>query len=110
MALGTGVQVLVQDEPDDTRPEIEIAVRPEALSLVQRGAPTPKATAALPARVTHRTFLGDHTEYLLDAEGIGTLQVNAPRSAERAAGGFDVGADVHVLWPEQTGLVLAADS
>ncbi|TDK52404.1 ABC transporter ATP-binding protein [Antarcticimicrobium luteum] len=109
-ALGNGVHVLVQDEPDDTRTHVDIAIRPEALSLVRRSDPTPAATAALPAMVTHRTFLGDHTEYLLTAEGIGTLQVNAPRAAERVAGGHDVGAYVHVLWPEQTGLVLAADS
>ncbi|WP_353474890.1 ABC transporter ATP-binding protein [Salipiger sp. H15] len=107
--LRNGVKVVLRDEPGDARSAAEIAVRPEALSIAPRETAVPAGTAAVPARVTHRTFLGDHTEYLLAAEGIGMLQVNAPRQAERALGGHDVGAQVHVLWPEGTGLVLAAD-
>jgi spermidine/putrescine transport system ATP-binding protein len=61
------------------------------------------------ARITHRTFLGDHTEYLLQADGIGPLQVNVPRQAERALGGQGVGDEVHILWTAGTGLVLAAE-
>jgi len=69
----------------------------------------PKNTTVLPARVTHRTFLGDHTEYLLQSEDIGSLQVNIPRQAERALGGHDVGAEVHIYWQSGAGLVLAKD-
>ncbi|MCT4369185.1 ABC transporter ATP-binding protein [Yangia mangrovi] len=107
--LGNGVKVVLRDEPGDARTAAEIAIRPEALGLAPRESAVPAGTAAVPARVTHRTFLGGHTEYLLTAEGIGPLQVNIPRQAERALGGHDVGASVHVLWPEGTGLVLAAD-
>ncbi|ANT61593.1 spermidine/putrescine ABC transporter ATP-binding protein [Salipiger sp. CCB-MM3] len=107
--LGNGVKVVLRDEPGDTRQTAEVAVRPEALSLAPRDAAVPAGTAAVPGRVTHRTFLGDHTEYLLSADRIGPLQVNIPRQAERVLGGHDVGASVHVLWPEGTGLVLAAD-
>ena len=107
--LGNGARVIVRDAPDDTRTTAEIAVRPEALSLSREDAPAGDATA-IPARVTHRTFLGDRTEYLLQADGIGSLQVNAPRQAARAVGEHDVGAMVHVLWPAGTGLVLAADT
>ncbi|NDV51445.1 MULTISPECIES: ABC transporter ATP-binding protein [unclassified Salipiger] len=107
--LGNGVKVVLRDEPGDARTSAEIAVRPEALALALRESAVPAGTAAVPARITHRTFLGSHSEYLLTAEGIGPLQVNIPRQAERALGGHDVGASVHVLWPEGTGLVLAAD-
>lgn len=107
--LGNGVKVVLRDEPGDARTSAEIAVRPEALALALRERAVPAGTAAVPARITHRTFLGSHTEYLLTADGIGPLQVNIPRQAERALGGHDVGASVHVLWPEGTGLVLAAD-
>lgn len=107
--LGNGVKVVLRDEPGDDRSTTEIAVRPEALALAPRDSAVPAGTAVVPARVTHRTFLGDHTEYLLAADGLGQMQVNVPRQAERALGGHDVGALVHVLWPEGTGLVLAAD-
>ncbi len=107
--LGNGVKVVLRDEPGDDRTTTEIAVRPEALALAPRDSAVPAGTAVVPARVTHRTFLGDHTEYLLAADGLGQMQVNVPRQAERALGGHDVGALVHVLWPEGTGLVLAAD-
>ncbi len=107
--LGNGARVIVRDAPDDTRTTAEIAVRPEALSLSREDAPAGDATA-IPARVTHRTFLGDRTEYLLQADGIGSLQVNTPRQAARAVGEHDVGTMVHVLWPAGTGLVLAADT
>ncbi|WP_138468888.1 ABC transporter ATP-binding protein [Poseidonocella sp. HB161398] len=106
--LGNGAAVTVADAPGAAATEAEIAVRPEALSLAAAGAPLPEGMTALPARVTHRTFLGDHTEYLLEAPRVGALQVNVPRQAERAAGGHGMGAEVHVLWPAGAGLVLAA--
>ncbi|MBT9386050.1 ABC transporter ATP-binding protein [Pseudooceanicola sp. CBS1P-1] len=109
--LANGIAVHPQVFAGDTAPrKAEIAIRPEVLSLAAAGAPLPEGTAALPARITHRTFLGDHTEYLLVAEGIGPLQVNVPRQAERVLGGHDVEAMVQILWPAGTGLVLAAEA
>nr|WP_172329937.1 ABC transporter ATP-binding protein [Mangrovicoccus sp. HB161399] len=106
--LGNGAAVTVADAPGDARGEAEIAVRPEALSLAPSGEAPGPGVAAVAATVTHRTFLGDHTEYLLDAPGVGALQVNVPRQAERVPGGHGMGASVHVIWPEGAGLVLAA--
>jgi spermidine/putrescine transport system ATP-binding protein len=97
IALVGGAQVLV-----------DVAVRPEALRLAVAGE-APGEEARMRARITHRTFLGDHTEYLLQADGIGPLQVNVPRQAERALGGQGVGDEVHILWTAGTGLVLAAE-
>jgi spermidine/putrescine transport system ATP-binding protein len=107
--LASGAHITVQQTPGESRSKADIAIRPEALSLAAPDQLVPADTLALPACITHRTFLGDHTEYLLEANDIGTLQVNVPRQAERVSGGHDVGARVHVLWPEGTGLVLATD-
>ena len=106
VVLGGGTEVLVPEGSPDDRRGVDVVVRPEALSL----SATPRdGHAALRARVTHRTFLGDHTEYLLQAEGIGPLQVNVPRQAERASGGHGVGDEIHILWAAETGLILAAE-
>ena len=107
--LAGGVTVLVPDNHPGLQREVEMAIRPEALSLSAPMSQLPKNTTVLPARVTHRTFLGDHTEYLLQSEDIGSLQVNIPRQAERALGGHDVGAEVHIYWQSGAGLVLAKD-
>jgi spermidine/putrescine transport system ATP-binding protein len=108
IALAGGAQVLVPDTAGDTRRHVDVAVRPEALRLALAGE-APGEEARMRARITHRTFLGDHTEYLLQADGIGPLQVNVPRQAERALGGQGVGDEVHILWTAGTGLVLAAE-
>lgn len=108
VALADGTQVLVRAESSAVPGPVDLAVRPEVLNLAPPDAPLPEGRVALAARITHRTFLGDHTEYLLHADAIGTLQVNASRQAERAMGGYDVGTNVHVHWATGSGLVLAA--
>lgn len=106
VALASGAEVLVADESPDARRQVEIVVRPEALGLARAAG---REDAALAARITHRTFLGDHTEYLLEAEEIGPVQVTLPRQAERASGGYGVGDEVHILWAADTGRILAAE-
>jgi spermidine/putrescine transport system ATP-binding protein len=106
VALASGAEVLVADESPDARRQVEIIVRPEALGLARAAG---SEDAALAARITHRTFLGDHTEYLLEAEEIGPVQVTLPRQAERASGGYGVGDEVHILWAADTGRILAAE-
>lgn len=109
IVLESGAEVLVTDNQPGMQRQVEIAVRPEALSLSVPTSQPPPDTTPLPARVTHRTFLGDHTEYLLQSDALGPLQVNIPRQAERALGGHDVGAEVHIHWQSGAGLVLATD-
>ncbi|WP_441863801.1 ABC transporter ATP-binding protein [Phaeovulum sp. W22_SRMD_FR3] len=108
VALADGTRVLVRAEASAVPGPVDLAVRPEVLNLARPDAPLPEGSRALAARITHRTFLGDHTEYLLQADAIGALQVNVPRQAERAMGGHDVGTIVHVHWATGSGLVLAA--
>jgi len=110
VTLADGSHVVVRAAEGDARDKVEIAVRPEVLTLADATSETAEAdgTARLPATITHRTFLGDHTEYLLRSESLGPLQVLVPRRAERASGGYDVGAVVHILWAPGAGLVLGA--
>ncbi len=109
VALRGGATVWVRGDDGGCPRDVALAVRPEALSLSRRDSASPEGAAVLPARITHRTFLGSHTEYLLQAEGIGLLQVDVPRQAERALGGHNLGADVHVNWDPGTGLLLAPE-
>ena len=106
VVLGCGSEVLVSEASVDDRHNVEVIIRPEALGM---SAAPQNGTAALRARVTHRTFLGDHTEYRLQVEKIGALQVNLTRQAERALGGHGVGDDVYVLWEDGAGLILGAE-
>ncbi len=106
VVLGCGTVVLVAGSSADDRRDVEVIIRPEALGL---SAAPQNGHAALQARVTHRTFLGDHTEYSLQVEQTGALQVNLTRQAERALGGRGVGDDVCVLWEDGAGLILGAE-
>ncbi|WP_417809532.1 ABC transporter ATP-binding protein [Thioclava sp.] len=108
VVLADGTQVLVRAEVTAQPGPVDLAVRPEVLNLARLDTAPSEGGAALSARITHRTFLGDHTEYLLHAEVIGALQVNVSRQAERAMGGHNVGSTVHVHWAAGSGLVLAA--
>jgi spermidine/putrescine transport system ATP-binding protein len=106
VVLGCGTEVIVPGANSDGRRRIDVIVRPEALTLT---AVPQNGCSAIRARVTHRTFLGDHTEYHLHVDGIGGLQVHQTRQAERAIGGCGVGDDVWVLWENGTGYILRAE-
>jgi len=105
VALATGAEIVVGDPGGALNGDVELAVRPEALSLALPG----QAGAVLEAVVRHRTFLGDHTEYQLDGGPLGPLQLMLPRQAEARAGSPEPGQTVRVHWPEGTGLILGAD-
>ncbi|WP_157019062.1 ABC transporter ATP-binding protein [Mesorhizobium xinjiangense] len=109
IALPGGRDVVVRAPAGDTRKDVEIAVRPEALGLASASDQIPDGHTVLPAEVTRRTFLGDHIEYLLRSADLGPLQVLVPRQAERAMRGHDVGARLHVIWAPGAGLMLGAE-
>ncbi|MDJ0933125.1 MAG: ABC transporter ATP-binding protein [Breoghania sp.] len=74
VALPGGQTVLVRDGDETGRlGAVEVAVRPEVLSLAAPTDPVAEGNAAILAEVTHRTFLGDHIEYLLRSESLGPL-------------------------------------
>lgn len=106
VALRCGTEVVVSETHVDDRRDVEVIIRPEALGI---SAAPQDGSSAIWARVTHRTFLGDHTEYRLQVEKTGALQVTMTRQAERALGGRGVGDDVYILWEDGAGLILGAE-
>ncbi len=84
-----------------------IAVRPELISIHPRGHDLPvEAQVRASARVRNRLFLGEQTEYLVEAEGLGEILVRAPKHAEAMTGGFDTGDQVLIGWREAAALAL----
>jgi spermidine/putrescine transport system ATP-binding protein len=85
-----------------------LAVRPELIfiSLPRDGAPF-DADVEATARIKNRIFLGDQTEYLVEAEGFGEVLVRAPKHAEALTGGFDAGDQVVIGWQAASALALA---
>jgi spermidine/putrescine transport system ATP-binding protein len=85
-----------------------IAVRPE---LIVVGAHNTSATGmntdvALNGLVKNRIFLGEHTEYLIDADGLGDVLVLSPKHVESARGGFNPGDAIAIGWKNDSALAL----
>jgi ABC-type Fe3+/spermidine/putrescine transport system ATPase subunit len=57
------------------------------------------------ARVKNRIFLGQQTEYLVEADGLGDILVLASKHAESVTGGFSPGDVVRVGWDDTSTLV-----
>jgi spermidine/putrescine transport system ATP-binding protein len=85
-----------------------LAVRPELIfmSLSTDGMPA-EADVEASARIKNRIFLGDQTEYLVEAEGFGEVLVRAPKHAEALTGGFNAGDQVVIGWQAASALALA---
>ncbi|QDY70558.1 ABC transporter ATP-binding protein [Qingshengfaniella alkalisoli] len=109
VALAEGTEVLARVRGLPAKDAVEVVIRPESLSIATKGSPLPEDGTALPARITHRTFLGDHAEYVLDAGPVGNLQVKMSRQTSGLPINFNVGEDVDVSWRASEALVLAED-
>ena len=85
-----------------------IAIRPELIVVSARNtsATNLDTDVALNGRVKNRIFLGEHTEYLVDAEGLGDVLVLTPKHIERMQGGFELGDSIAIGWKNDTALVL----
>jgi spermidine/putrescine transport system ATP-binding protein len=85
-----------------------IAIRPEMVVLGTHDAKAAdmNTDVALNGRIKNRIFLGEHTEYLVDAEGLGDVLVLSPKHVERTQGGFDPGDAIAIGWKNDTALVL----
>jgi spermidine/putrescine transport system ATP-binding protein len=86
---------------------VSFAVRPELVSIAREEIGLGDDIGAM-ARTTvlNRMFLGEHTEYLVEAEGLGELLVLTPKRLETETGGFAPGDQVYVGWPANTALIL----
>ncbi|MEZ5925146.1 MAG: ABC transporter ATP-binding protein [Hyphomicrobiaceae bacterium] len=86
---------------------VAIAVRPE---LVTMSRPEPSSnhapTLQIEATVRNRIFLGEHTEYLVHAQGLGDLLVLTPKRLEAQSGGFAPGETTIIGWPENAAVML----
>lgn len=85
-----------------------IAVRPELITIKSANASADDmgTDVNLSGRVKNQIFLGEHTEYLIDAEGIGDVLVMSPKNVESAEGGFNPGEMVSIGWKSELALAL----
>ena len=85
-----------------------LMTRPELISLAgkRRAGESDFSTGA---RIKNRIFLGEHTEYLVEAQNLGDILVLTPKKEDSKTGGFAPGDEVVVGWPVGTALVLADD-
>jgi len=77
--------------------EIEISVRPEAISLVP-----PSAVGAITATVEQVAYLGSTISYRVRTTGGADLTIESPKTGVR----LPVGSDVAVTWPPSEALIL----
>ena len=61
---------------------------------------------AVNGRIKNRIFLGEHTEYLVDADGLGDVLVLSPKHIESARGAFEPGDAIAIGWKNETALAL----
>ena len=85
-----------------------IAVRPELIVIRAKGTAVSDmgADTTLNGRVKNRIFLGEHTEYLVNTDGLGDVLILSPKHIESARGGFNPGDDVSIGWKNDTALAL----
>ena len=85
-----------------------IAIRPEmvVLSAHNTNATDMDTDVALNGRIKNRIFLGEHTEYLVDADGLGDVLVLSPKHIESAQGGYEPGDAITIGWKNDTALAL----
>jgi len=85
-----------------------IAIRPELIvvSAHNTSATNMDTDVALNGRIKNRIFLGEHTEYLVDAEGLGDVLVLTPKHIELTQGGYKLGDSIAIGWKNDTALVL----
>jgi spermidine/putrescine transport system ATP-binding protein len=84
-----------------------IAVRPELILIRPPGGDLgPAVDVAADGRVKNRIYLGEQTEYLVEAERLGEILVRAPKQDEAASGGFRPGDAVRLGWRSASALAL----
>ena len=85
-----------------------IAIRPELIvvSAHDASATDMDTDVALNGRIKNCIFLGEHTEYLIDADGLGDVLVLSPKHIESARGGFNPGDAIAIGWKNDSALTL----
>jgi spermidine/putrescine transport system ATP-binding protein len=83
-----------------------IAVRPEVIGLWNKSAAPQNLDVARPARLLNRIYLGDHSEFQVEAEGLGSVLVRLPKHST-AGQALEPGDDVILGWEQKKALALA---
>ncbi len=85
-----------------------IVIRPEMVVLGPHNsnAADMDMDVALNGRIKNRIFLGEHTEYLVDAEGLGDVLVLSPKHIEGTQGSFEPGDSIAIGWKNDAALAL----
>lgn len=85
-----------------------IAIRPELIVIHPSGtsAADMNTDVALNGRIKNQIFLGEHTEYLVEADGVGDVLVLSPKHIESTSGGFNPGDIVSIGWKNELALAL----
>ncbi|MBL8708401.1 MAG: ABC transporter ATP-binding protein [Rhodospirillaceae bacterium] len=81
-----------------------IAVRPEAIGLWRPTRVPAGLDVTRPARLLNRIYLGDHSEFQIEAEGLGPVLVRLPKSDE--AQELEPGDQVVMGWNHERALAL----
>jgi spermidine/putrescine transport system ATP-binding protein len=85
--------------------QAKLAVRPELVHIAAaNGKAMFSADVETSARVKNRIFLGELTEYLVEADGLGDILIHASKHAEGISGGFSPGDAVRVGWDDASAL------
>jgi spermidine/putrescine transport system ATP-binding protein len=84
-----------------------LMIRPELISIPGAATAGNGPGFETKARVKNRIFLGEHTEYVAEAPGLGDILVLTPKKEESGGGGFSAGDNVVLGWTESAALVLA---
>ncbi|MDY0871888.1 ABC transporter ATP-binding protein [Dongia rigui] len=83
-----------------------IAVRPEVIGLWQPGRQPAGLDIACPARLLNRIYLGDHSEFQVEAEGLGAVLVRLPKHSTEGQA-LQPGDQVIMGWQQDRALALA---
>ena len=88
--------------------QASIAIRPELISVSPHNssASDMNTDIALNGLIKNRIFLGEHTEYLIDADDLGDVLVLSPKYIESSQGGFVPGDAVTIGWKNEIALAL----
>ncbi len=85
-----------------------IAIRPELVVIgpAHSGTDFLGTDVVRSGQIKNQIFLGEHTEYLVDANGIGEVLVMSSKQNESASGGFNRGDFVNIGWKNELALAL----
>jgi spermidine/putrescine transport system ATP-binding protein len=111
---GAGLRFVGEVTDRDARPaagaEVTVAIRPERFRLEpgEGGAPEVReGWTRVPGRVEQGTYLGNQTDYRIEAAGLGQLTIRRQNeTADQDARTFGPGEPVTVAWRDEANLIL----